>query len=98
LRGLLALHEFGNDDFDTDALAFEVERDQMSDEADRIITLIEGVPNAIEHGVRMMLPDRIGRAVHPANARATILAIVDLDDLRTSRNTAAHVEMTYGDD
>lgn len=98
LRALKALYDFGAYNFDVDALSWEITEndDRFRDDAERIVRFVEDVATAVEDAVDAFIPSA-SRAMHPANARAIVLAIFDLDDLRHSVHQRARDAMLHGD-
>jgi hypothetical protein len=97
LRALMAVHDFGAYTIETGVLATEVtEEDRFRDDAERIVRFVEDVATAVEHGVSSLIVDP-DRSMHPANARAAVLAIFGLSELRDAIRHKAYESMIYGD-
>ena len=98
VRALQSLHDLGAYNLgDSEYHASAIEYGEFLDEADARIALVEGVANAIELAVGMFLVhDQKG--MHAANARAMVLAIVNIDELRVERHRLTHERMAFADD
>jgi hypothetical protein len=95
LRGLLAVWDLGQSN-DIDGFAFAVGEGHLVDEAREVLTLLDEVATAVEIGVAKFL--RLdAKAMHPANARALVMAVADLEGLRDAFHTATHERMVWND-